>query len=151
QNPNDSRERLAATLTMPENTRFAQVVVNRVWKRLMGAGFVEPVHDWEGRTASHPELLQWLAHELVAHDYDLKHVVRLILTSHTSQREARGNNLAATAERRFFAAPDRRRLTAEQVVDSLFFAAGKPMNVEELTFDADGRQAPDKFLNLGVP
>jgi hypothetical protein len=57
QNARDTRERLAATLTVPENTRFAAVVVNRAWKRLMGAGLVEPVHDWEGRTASHPELL----------------------------------------------------------------------------------------------
>lgn len=151
QNAQDSRERLAATMTLPENTRFAPVVVNRVWKRLMGAGIVEPVHDWEGRTASHPEMLQWLAHELVRHDYSLKHVVRLILTSHTYQREARGQNLQATPDRRFFAAPDRRRLTAEQVVDSLFAAAGKPMIVEELTFDSDGRQAPNVFLNLGRP
>ena len=86
--PRDPRERLAAILTLPENTRFAQVLVNRVWKQLMGAGFVEPAHDWEGHVISHPELLQWLAHELVAHDYDLKYLVRLILTSHAYQREA---------------------------------------------------------------
>jgi mono/diheme cytochrome c family protein len=147
----NTRELLAATITSPENTRFAQVLVNRLWKRLMGAGIVEPVHDWEGRTASHPELLQWLAHELVTHGHDLKHVVKLILTSHTYQREARGNNLSATPERRFFNAPDRRRLTAEQVVDSLFVAGGRAMDVEELTFDADSRQAPDRFLNLGAP
>jgi hypothetical protein len=150
-NPNDSRERLAATLTRPENNRFAPVLVNRVWKRLMGAGLVEPVHDWEGHAASHPELLQWLAHELIAHDYDLKHVVRLILTSHTYQREARGRNAAAAPERRFFAAPDRRRLTAEQVVDGLFAASGKTLDVEELNFDVDGRFSADRFLNLGKP
>jgi hypothetical protein len=160
QNAGDPRERLAAILTMPENPRFAQVIVNRVWKRLLGAGLVEPVHDWEGRAASHPELLRWLAQELVAHDYQLKHVVRLILNSHAYQREpgrkaanaaAPGTNAAAPPEKRYFAAPDRRRLTAEQIVDSLFAAAGKPLRVGELTFDGDGRQPPDRFLNLGSP
>jgi hypothetical protein len=151
QNPADTRERLAATITLPENERFAQVVVNRVWKRLLGAGLVEPVHDWEGRSPSHPDLLKWLATEFVAHDYDLKHVVRLILTSDTYQREPLENNLQTGAEQRFFAAPERRRLTAEQVVDSLFAAAGKPLYADPLTFDVDGRQAPDRFLNLGRP
>jgi hypothetical protein len=156
----DSRERLAAILTTPENTRFAQVVVNRLWKRLLGAGLVEPVHDWEGRAASHPELLRWLAHDLVAHDYQLKHVARLILNSHAYQRQPRpvaanamasAVNATAPPERRYFAAPDRRRLTAEQIVDSLFAAADKAMDVEVLTFDGDGRQPPDRFLNLGAP
>lgn len=149
--PRDSRERLAATLTLPENTRFAPVLVNRVWKRLLGTGLVEPVHDWEGRSPSHPELLSWLAHELVSHDYDLKHVMRLILTSQVYQREARGENGKATAERRFFVEPDRRRLSAEQVVDSLYGAAGVRMQVEPLTFDADGRGQITAFLNLGRP
>jgi hypothetical protein len=152
QNAADSRERLAAIITLPENKRFASVMVNRVWKRLLGAGLVEPAHDWEGRAASHPGLLRWLAHELVAHDYQLKHVARLILNSHVYQRQPGSTmNISLSAEKRYFAAPDRRRLTAEQIVDSLFAAAGKPPRVEAITFDGDGRQPPDRFLNLGVP
>src|SRR5207244_2451394 len=46
-NPRDTRERLAALVTAPQNNRFAAVIVNRVWKRLLGAGMVEPAHDWE--------------------------------------------------------------------------------------------------------
>jgi mono/diheme cytochrome c family protein len=149
--PADTRERLAALITAPQNRRFARVIVNRVWKQLLGAGLVEPAHDWEGRTASHPELLDWLANELVAHDYSLRHVMRLILTSEAYQREARGSNREAAPERRLFAAPDRRRLTAEQVVDSLFAAAGKPMRVEELTFDPDGRRPAEQMISLGTP
>ena len=53
--PKDTRERMAVLMTSPENRRFARVVVNRVWNRLMGAGFVEPVHDWESG-CRHPEL-----------------------------------------------------------------------------------------------
>lgn len=151
QKPDDSRERLAALVTAPQNERFAQVIVNRVWRRLMGAGFVEPAHDWEGHPASHPELLNWLAREFVAHDYSMRHLTRLILTSQSYQREATGKNLAAGPELRFFVAPDRRRLNAEQVVDSLFQAAGQRIEVEELTFDPDGRRAASNRLSLGVP
>ena len=150
-NPKDTRERLAALITAPQNRRFAQVMVNRVWRRLMGAGFVEPVQDWEGHAPSHPQLLDWLANELVASNYDLRHVVRLILNSQAWQREATGRNLAAAPELRFFNAPERRRLTAEQIVDSLHVATGVPMNVEELTFVHDGRRSFSSRLTLGCP
>ncbi len=151
QSPDDPRERLAALITAPQNTRFARVMVNRVWRRLIGAGFVEPVQDWEGSEPSHPELLDWLAREFVAHDYDLKHLARLILTSRVYQRAATGWNLKAAPAQRYFAAPERRRLTAEQVVDSLFAASGKPIEVEEITFDPDGRYPATTMISLGFP
>lgn len=149
--PDDTRERLAALVTAPSNERFAAVIVNRTWKRLLGAGLVEPADDWEAKRASHPQLLQWLSRQLVASGYDFKQLVRLIMTSDVYQREAIGENLAATAEERFFAAPDRRRLTAEQVVDSLFHASGHPMRVDELTFDQDGRRPAKTMISLGRP
>jgi hypothetical protein len=149
--PADSRERLAALMTSPRNERFARVVVNRIWKQLVGAGFVEPVHDWEGREASHPELLDWLAEELVTHDYDVRHLIRLIVTSQTYQREATGRNREVSADRRFFNAPEPRRLTAEQIVDSLFAVTGSPIDVEELTFVHDGRRPIGKRQSLGKP
>ncbi|HYG77285.1 MAG TPA: DUF1553 domain-containing protein [Planctomycetota bacterium] len=144
--PNDSREQLAALVTSPKNERFAQVLVNRVWKRLMGWGIVEPVDDWETAKPSHPELLKYLAHELVTHGYDLKHVAKVILNSQAYQRAAIDPGEAATRH-----APARRRMTAEQIVDSLFAASGKKLGTEELTFDVDGRQNIDAFLNFGVP
>lgn len=150
--PKDTRERLAALVTSPENRRFARVFVNRIWKRLMGSGFVEPAHDWEGREASHPELLDWLSAGFVAHGYSPKRLMRLIVTSTAYQREATSENLAALpAKERFFAAPARRRLTAEQIVDSLHTAAGVPMASEELTFVHDGRHLLERRLTLGVP
>ena len=151
QQPDDSRERLATLVTAPQDERFAQVIVNRVWRRLMGAGFVEPAHDWEGHAPSHPDLLAWLARDFLAHDYDLAHVTRLILTSRAYQRKAEGHNREAAPDRRFFAAPDRRRLVAEQVVDSLFAAAGRPIDVEEITFDPDARRPPESMISLGSP
>jgi mono/diheme cytochrome c family protein len=151
QDPTDSRERLATLITAPQNTRFAEVMVNRIWKRLMGAGIVEPMHDWEGRDASHADLLKWLAYQFITHDYDTRHVMRLILRSQTYQRAAWGRNLLASPQRRLFNAPERRRLSAEQIVDSLHVAAGIPMNVEELTFVHDGRRAVSNRLSLGKP
>ncbi len=151
QKPADTRERLAALITAPQNARFSRVLVNRIWRQLIGAGLVEPVHDWEGNTASHPQLLDWLAHELITHDYDLRHVVRLIVSSETYQRTAVGANLAASATMRFFNAPERRRLTAEQIVDSLHHATGRPIDVEELTFVHDGRRPLGSRQTLGRP
>ena len=151
QNPSDGRERLAALVTAPQNLRFSRVIVNRIWKRLIGSGMVEPVHDWEGSTASHPQLLDWLAHELCANDYDLHHILRLIVTSETYQRAAVGRNLTASAKMRFFQAPERRRLSAEQIVDSLHQATGRPIDVEELTFVHDGRRELGKRQTLGRP
>ncbi len=150
-NPDDSRERLAALITSPENVRFPRVMVNHLWKRLIGAGIVEPVHDWEGRQASHPEMLDWLAAELITHQYDAKHVLRLIMNSELYQRQAIGRNLDASPDQRFFNAPEQRRLSAEQIVDSLFAACGAKMDVEELTFVHDGVHPMDKRLTLGKP
>ncbi|HEY1052749.1 MAG TPA: DUF1553 domain-containing protein, partial [Prosthecobacter sp.] len=150
--PKDMRERLAALITAPANRRFARVFVNRTWKRLMGSGFVEPAHDWEGREASHPELLDWLAADFVAHDYDPRRLIRLITTSAAYQREASTENLAALpAKERFFSSPGRRRLTAEQIVDSLHAAAGRPIVSEEITFVHDGRHTLERRQTLGVP
>jgi hypothetical protein len=97
-------------------------------------------------------LLDWLARELIAHDYDLKHVARLILNSHAYQREARPDppNVQDPAERHFAAAA-RRRMTAEQLVDSLFTAVGKELGSEELCLDVDGRRPITEFINLGTP
>jgi len=148
-----TRAQFAALVTSPANDRFAQVLVNRLWKRYLGWGLVEPVDDWTDNEPSHPELLDWLARELVTHDYDLKHVARLILTSHAYQRQVlpeRGMSTPGPRER-LFASPGRRRMTAEQLVDSLYAVAGKRFGAEELNFDIDGRRQIESFLNLGRP
>ncbi len=151
-NRNDQRERLAAIITSPRNERFAQVIVNRLWQRYMGVGLVEPVDDWEAAEPSHPELLDFLGREFVAHGYDLKHVARLILNSHTYQRAVQTDHQnGATSSARLFAGQTRRRMTAEQVVDSLYAAAGKQFDAEQLTLDPEGRRPDDTFLNLGEP
>jgi hypothetical protein len=142
------RDRLAAFLTQPGNERFAQVAVNRVWKRLMGRGIVEPADDWERGQPTHPELLRYLAREFVRSGYDLRHVERLILNSHAYQR---ATDPALKEPDSLYAAPARRRLTAEQVVDSLFAAADKDLGVGEVSLDLDGGRDIKNSISLGVP
>ena len=144
----DSREELAAMITSPRNERFPKVIVNRMWRQFMGAGFVDPVDDWEASQPSHPELLEWLARELVANNYDLKHIARLILNSDAYQRQALPLESGVKPD---FSAPVQRRMTAEQVVDSLFAVAGKPLESEELTMDNDGTQSAAAMISLGHP
>lgn len=146
ENKNDTREQLAAYMTLAQNERFAGVIVNRLWHRYFGRGLVEPVDDWDKGDPVHPDLLAFLSRELVLHDYDLKHVARLIFNSHAYQRLPTADTVLATAG----AAPLRRRLSAEQVVDSLFTAAGKQLNTEELNIDVDGSRAQNVSISLGV-
>jgi hypothetical protein len=142
----DPREELAALLTAPANTRFAEAIVNRLWERLLGRGLVANPDDWDAGPPSHPDLLAWLGRELVLQDYGLEKVARTILLSHTY---ARGPAPAAPADT--FAGRAPRRLSAEQVVDSLAIASGKPFDTEPMNIDIDTSRQIDKSLNLGLP
>jgi hypothetical protein len=119
----------------------------------MGAGFVEPVDDWARSRASHPELMQYLAREFVMSGYDLKHLARLIFSSHAYQRQPiellPDSQMSTTA--RLFTGPVRRKMTAEQLVDSLHRAVGKKFECEDLNLNPAGDRAPAQFLNMGKP
>lgn len=142
------RARLAAIITSPAHSRFSDVLVNRTWQRFMGMGLIESVDNWmETSEASHPELLRDLSREFVRDGYDMKKLVRKIVTSQAYQR-AVGPTQPIDASQRTFATQTRRRMSAEQVVDSLFAAVGKPMHAEELNFDPNGTQG---FLTLPAP
>ncbi len=146
--PEDTRDQLAALITAPQNERFAQVMANRLWARYMGRGIVDPVADWEKGKPSHPELLKWLAREFVRGGYDMKHLSRIILNSHAYQR-ATDSELKETSP--VFASPAPRRLMAEQIVDSLFAATGKPFHTEEVCLDIDNTRDLKNSINLGRP
>ncbi len=148
EDPQNSRDRLAALVTAPQNERFGQVMVNRVWQRLMGRGLVASVSDWEKGGPSHPELLRWLGHQFVASGYDMQAVSRLILNSHAYQR-ATDPTLRETSP--LFIAPAPRRLTAEQIVDSVFHATGTPFDLEEVSLDIDSVRAVATTITLGKP
>ena len=142
----DTREQLAVQVT--GSRRFAEVIANRIWKRFMGVGLVEPVDDWEGNPPSNPELLAALTDTLIHADYNLKELCRSIFHSDVYQREAQA---PATETRRTFAGPYRRRMSAEQIVDSAFHVVGRHMQTEQLTMDVEGTLPPDRFMNFGFP
>jgi len=146
--PEDSRDVLAAMITAPQNQRFAQVMANRVWARLMGRGIVEPVEDWEKGKPSHPELMEWLGREFVRVGYDMKQLAGLIMNSHAYQR-ATDPLLKETSP--LFTSPAPRRLYAEQIVDSLFAATGKPFRTEEVCLDIDNQRDLGNSISLGKP
>ncbi|MEO2021631.1 MAG: DUF1553 domain-containing protein [Pirellulaceae bacterium] len=142
----DTRDRLAVEITA--SRRFAEVIANRLWARFMGQGLVSPVDDWEDNPPSNPELLALLADELIRHDYDARELARVIFNSQAYQRKA----IDLPQERGYyFQGPYRRRLTAEQIVDSAFHVVGQQMKTEPLTLDIEGTYDASRFLHFGYP
>jgi hypothetical protein len=118
-------KQLAAIATSAENGRFARTMVNRLWAHLFGRGIVEPVDDMEQQPFS-ADLLDWLAADFAAHQYDLKHTLRMICTSRTYQMPAVGaDGSDATKRGQFvFRGPLIRRMSAEQFIDSISALTG---------------------------
>ena len=113
----DRLKRLAEIITGPKDGRLPRTVVNRLWARFFGRGLVEPVDDME-QPAWDPDLLDWLANDLVAHHYDLKHTIQVMLSSRAYQLPA--VDLPDGAIKDFvFHGPAVRRLSAEQFRDAL--------------------------------
>jgi hypothetical protein len=119
---------LAKWLIMPENPLAARVVVNRIWQHHFGTGLVKTAENFgiQGEPPSHPELLDWLAGELLRSGWDLKALHRLIVTSATyRQRSSASPSLVARdPENRLLARGPRFRLPAEVVRDNALAIAG---------------------------
>ncbi len=82
----DRRAALAEWMISPDNSRFSSAFVNRVWKHLFGRGLVEPVDDMRPTNPpTHPELLEALAADFSKHRYDLRHLIREIVSSRAYQ------------------------------------------------------------------
>ena len=115
----ESRAAFADWLTDTENPRFATVIANRLWKRAMGLGLIEPVDVLEDQTvASNPELMEFLTKFMVDVDFDMREFVRAIYYSASYQAESYSKDVGDPQEF-MFNGPVLRRLTAEQLWDSL--------------------------------
>ncbi|MEI8382407.1 MAG: DUF1553 domain-containing protein [Planctomycetota bacterium] len=124
--PSELREQLAQSVTDPRNRYFSRALVNRVWKTLIGRGFVEPVDDFRAdNPAALPEALDYLADEFVASDYDLRTLVRLIVSSEAYQRAHCPTDIdeptRVMMETQLLATPVR-RMIAEAMYDSIVTA-----------------------------
>lgn len=115
----ERRKVFADWVTSPDNSRFPLTMANRLWQKAMGIGLIEPADDMKDETkATNPELMEFLAKELVRLKFDLKEFQRIIYYSKTYQRAATYGEL--DPEKPYlFPGPLLRRMTAEQVWDSL--------------------------------
>lgn len=124
----ERREALANWIASPDNPLTARVIVNRLWQHHLGAGIVDTPSDFgrNGTAPTHPELLDWLANELMANGWSLKHVHRLILTSNTWQQDSRPHEagMAADASSRLLWRFPPRRMTAEAIRDNMLAVSG---------------------------
>ncbi len=120
----DPRRPLADWLTLPANSLFAEVAVNRVWFWLLGRGLVHEPDDFRpSNPPSHPALLRALAAEFSKNGYDLRALHRLILNSDTYQRSAHFPSSQKTPPA-LYATHTCRRLTAEQLLDAISHVTG---------------------------
>ncbi len=137
------REKLAAWLTGPENPFFAKSLVNRVWYHLVGRGIVEPVDDFrDSNPASNDELLNGLANDFVQSGYDLRHLIRSILTSRTYQLSARATDLNAD-DTLYFSHAYTKLLPAEVLLDAISAFTGTTTQFNGLPSGFRAVQLPD--------
>lgn len=114
---------LAETMTAPDNPWFARAFVNRLWSEFTGAGFYMPIDDMgPERIAYAEEMLDVLAGQFVAHEYDIKWLMKTIVLTHTYQRA-----LSADSDM-MFASGAPTRLRADALYDSFVKALGMDTN-----------------------
>jgi mono/diheme cytochrome c family protein len=153
------RQELAAWMTSPDNPYFARSYVNRLWGYLLGVGLIEPLDDIRaGNPPTNPELLDYLAEELVTSGFNARHVMRLICQSRTYQLSIQTNEWNADDKINYSHALAR-RLPAEVLYDSIYRVIGTtsripgvPAGTRAAALPDSGVKLPDGFLaNLGRP
>ncbi|MCI0463174.1 MAG: DUF1553 domain-containing protein, partial [Gemmataceae bacterium] len=123
------RALLASWIARPDHPLTARVLVNRLWQHHFGRGLAATASDFgvRGERPTHPELLDWLATELVAKGWSLKQMHRLMLTSATYQQATRATPAAREADpdNQLFSRMNRLRLEGEVIRDSLLAVSGR--------------------------
>jgi hypothetical protein len=149
----DRRADYAQWLTAPENPHFARSLVNRIWSYFFHRGIIDPVDDL--RSTSPPinaPLLDALTKDFVEHKFDMRHLMQVIVTSHTYQRSSKPNETNGHDDMNFSRAIPR-RLPAEALLDSLVQATAVKENFGGVPAGFTAAQLPDgnvqsNFLSL---
>ncbi len=132
------KQKLAEWVTARDNPYFARAVANRVWGQFFRRGLVDPVDNLSTKNnASHPRLLDALERQLVAHDFDLKWLIRELVSSAAYQLDSRGKS----ADPLWYEQALLRPLTAEEMAAALRVATG---------YDAAAGKAGEARLPAGL-
>ncbi|HTU18739.1 MAG TPA: DUF1553 domain-containing protein [Gemmataceae bacterium] len=153
----DRRQVLADWLTRGDNPFFAKSVVNRIWFHLNGKGIVDPVDDFrDSNPSANDELLDALAKDFVAHKFDSKHLIRVIMNSRTYQLSAQTNEFNAD-DNKYFSHAVTKLLTAEQLLDAICSVievpekfAGQPLGTRAVQLP-DGDASNTFLKTFGQP
>ena len=127
----ERRVALARWITAQNNPLSARVIANRMWQWHFGQGLVNTSSDFGagGDTPSHPQLLDWLANQLIAQQWSLKRLHKIILLSETYQQKSTfqldNPALSTDVDNRLLWRQNTRRLEAEAIRDSVLFVSGK--------------------------
>ncbi len=142
----DRRVFFAEWLTRSDNWYFAHSIVNRVWAHFMGKGLVEPVDDLrETNPASNPELFDALTDDFVRHGFDLRFLMRRIVSSRAYQLSSAATPQNAKDDR-YYSHFLVRRMTAETLLDTLSQVTGKPEEFPGMPPGYRAVQLPDTHV-----
>ncbi len=148
---------LADWIVSKDNPLTARVFVNRLWRQFFGTGLTKTLDDLgsQGEWPTHPELVDWLASEFLhpnfqpkaAHDWDVKHIIRLIVTSHTYRQSSypqSGDSSTNDPDNRLLSRQNRFRVDAEIVRDIALSVSG--LLVEKFGGPSIKPVQPERYL-----
>ncbi|OAI47705.1 hypothetical protein AYO44_09080 [Planctomycetaceae bacterium SCGC AG-212-F19] len=137
------KEKFADWVTKPENPYFTKAIVNRIWAQFMGRGLADPVDNIR---LDHPvglaALLEALEKELIAHNYDLKWLIRELVNSQTYQMSSKGESVEALP--RWYDRARVRPLTAEEIMVSWRAATGFDAALQASGGKPEATKIPDE-------
>jgi hypothetical protein len=148
----DRRQVLAELVTTGANPFFAKATVNRIWFYLHGKGIVDPPDDFrDSNPSANDALLDALAKDFVEHKYDMKRLIRTIVTSRTYQLSTDANETNQQDEKYFsHALVMRKRLSAEVLMDAICAATAVPEKFPGYALGTRAVELPDgEVINTG--
>ncbi len=142
----ERRDAFADWLTSKDNPFFARAIVNRMWSYFVGKGIIDPVDDIRASNPpSNPALLEALTKDFVVHDFDLRYLMRTIVSSRAYQASIATNEWNAN-DRDNFSHAIPRRLSAEELMDGVSSAAGVRARFPDVPEDTAASQLVDPHI-----
>ena len=139
-NKNQRLKQLAKLMTHPENGRFTRTIVNRIWAQLMGRGIVHPVDAMHTKPWSE-DLLDFLAVQFSQDGYDLRKFLKFVMTSE-AYRSQSDRLKSSPGEEYVYKGPVPKRMTAEQLMDTIWQVTGTNPNQPEAKVDRSPKTTP---------